>query len=413
MFDMIEGMEVSLSTLQAAIGEVLDVDVSTLSDGEVHRGLLDLLALRNALDSAVLNLAGEWTNRGIWAEDGSRAAGARLAREANLRKGTAYNLVRRATALSEMPETATALAAGELTVEHVDLLATANTAHRRECFAADECRLVGFCVELPHWAADKAVRYWECRVDALTGHDDGPEPRWRDRQVTSHRGIDGEVHVDAIFDPVGGASFIEAWERVDNELRHADEHNPDGPRRTRTQRRLDALVELAIRASAGEGVRPRPLVTVVIGDHSFRRLCELSDGTVIAPGELVPYVGDLDVNTILFDSPTHAVAGTTTRTFSGLLRRAIEVRDRVCQHPASDGDPINRCDVDHIVPRAEGGITCQCNGRLMERGRNRDRHRRNLSAADITVWDDDPICIAARQRLRALVNQYPRPPGGD
>ena len=157
------------------------------------------------------------------------AAGARLAREANLRKGTAYNLVRQATALSEMPETATALAAGKLTVEHVDLLATANTEHRRECFAADEGRLVGFCVELPHWAADKAVRYWECRVDALTGHDDGPEPRWRDRQATSHRGIDGEVHVDAIFDPVGGATFIEA-ERVDNELRHADEHNPDGPR---------------------------------------------------------------------------------------------------------------------------------------------------------------------------------------
>jgi hypothetical protein len=118
----------------------------------------------------------------------------------------------------------------------------------------------------------------------------------------------------------------------------------------------------------------------------------------------------LDVNTILFDGPFHAIGGTTTRTFGGLLRRAIEVRDRVCQHPASDGDPINRCDVDHIVPVADGGITCQHNGRLMETGRNRDPRRRNLTAADITVWDDDPIVIAARQRLQTLINQHPRPP---
>ncbi len=59
----------------------------------------------------------------------------------------------------------------------------------------------------------------------------------------------------------------------------------------------------------------------------------LSDGTVISPGELVPYVGDLDVNAILFNGPFHAIGGSTTRTFGGLLRRAIEVRDRVCQHP--------------------------------------------------------------------------------
>jgi hypothetical protein len=171
---------------------------------------------------------------------------------------------------------------------------------------------------------------------------------------------------------------------------------------------------MAVRATTnnhnGGGGRPRPLVTVAVGDHSFRRLCELSDGTVISPGELVPYVGDLDVNAILFNGPFHAIGGSTTRTFGGLLRRAIEVRDRVCQHPASDGDPINRCDVDHLVPAAAGGPTCQHNGQLMEAGRNRDPRRRNLTAADITVWDDDPIAITTRQRLQALINQHPRPP---
>ena len=169
---------------------------------------------------------------------------------------------------------------------------------------------------------------------------------------------------------------------------------------------------MALRASvnATGGPRPRPLVTVTVGDDSFRRLCELSDGTVIAPGELVPYVADLDVNAIVFDGPLHPIAGTTTRSFAGLLRRAIEVRDLVCQHPAGDGDPLNRCDVDHIIPAALGGVTCHCNARLMETGRNRDLHRRNLTAADITVWNDDPIAITTRQRLQHLINQHPRPP---
>ena len=92
---------------------------------------------------------------------------------------------------------------------------------------------------------------------------------------------------------------------------------------------------MAIRATANgdSGHRPRPLVTVTIGDESFKRLCELSDGTVVSPGELVPYVGDLDVNAILFDGPFYAIGGTSTRTFTGLLRRAIEVRDRALPAP--------------------------------------------------------------------------------
>ncbi len=408
-------MDQVVDRLRDTLDEVVDVDVAELSDGEVHRAVLGLVEQRNRLDAAILALTGEWAARGIWAEDGSRAAGARLARDSHLRRPTAYRLVRHAAALESMPLVAEALAAGKLTVDHVELLASVNTVSRRDYFERDESRLVEFCAELAWWAADKAVHYWMDRVDALTGDDDGPLPRWRNRQACSHRGIGDEVHVEAIFDPVGGATFTEAWDRIDHELRLADEHNSEAERRTVAQRRLDALVEMALRATANGGGavgggRPRPLVTVVVGDHSFRRLCELSDGTVIKPGELVPYVGDLDVNAILFNGTTHAICGSPTRTFGGLLRRAIEVRDRFCQHPASDGDPINRCDVDHIIPKASGGPTCQHNGRLMEAGRNRDPRRRSLTAADITVWDDDPVTITTRQRLRHLINQHPRPP---
>jgi hypothetical protein len=45
------------------------------------------------------------------------------------------------------------------------------------------------------------------------------------------------------------------------------------------------------------------------------------------------------------------------------LRRAIEVRDRHCQHPSGCDVPAEECDIDHKVPYSEGGLTTQGNGR--------------------------------------------------
>jgi Domain of unknown function (DUF222) len=450
-------METAVGELGKAMTCLVGVDEKSLSDGEVHRALLSLTEELSTLLAIQAKLADEWSRRGIWAEDGSRHPGARLARETRTRKASAYRVIRRGQALSAMPATAEALTVGRINIDHVELLATANTSKRRDRFLQDESMLVGFCEQLHFWDAEVAINYWKLRVDADLG-DDGKPPRWLNRQARDSRGIDGEIHLDAIFDAVGGATFMAAWNRIDDELRLRDQaviaETGELPR-TRQQRRLDALVEMAVRAttSAGGGsgtgtdhadgsdaeqtesdetdnndgdgpnataskdggrarpatpcrcqrARPRPLVTVVLGDATFRWLCELSDGTVIAPGELVPYLSDVDINTMLFGGPFHAIAGSTTRTFSGLLRRAIEVRDRRCQHPASDGDPINKCDVDHIIPKIRGGVTCQCNGQLMESGRNRDPRRRNLTADDITIHRDDPTFIAARDRIEALI----------
>jgi hypothetical protein len=131
-------METAVATLEAVLGDVTDIDPGELSDGEVHRVLLGLLEQRNAVDAAICRLTAEWTARGIWAEDGSRAAGARLARDARLRRPAADKVVRLAAAVTAMPEVAAALRAGTITVDHVELLAAANAAHRRDDFVRDD-----------------------------------------------------------------------------------------------------------------------------------------------------------------------------------------------------------------------------------------------------------------------------------
>ena len=104
----------------------------------------------------------------------------------------------------------------------------------------------------------------------------------------------------------------------------------------------------------------------------MRHLCELANGTVIAPDMLVPYLGMAEMETILFDGPSTVIAASPSRSFTGRLRRAIEVRDRHCQHPSGCDAPASQCDVDHIVPVSEGGVTSQFNGRLECRPHNRD-----------------------------------------
>ena len=116
-------------------------------------------------------------------------------------------------------------------------------------------------------------------------------------------------------------------------------------------------------AHAG-GVRPRPLITVLAGEATLARVCELANGQVIAPGQIVPLLADADLETIVFDGPRRVMSVSFKRTFVGALRRAIEVRDRTCQHPSGCDEPAARCDVDHVTPWVEGGETSQDNGRL-------------------------------------------------
>jgi 5-methylcytosine-specific restriction endonuclease McrA len=65
------------------------------------------------------------------------------------------------------------------------------------------------------------------------------------------------------------------------------------------------------------------------------------------------------------------------RRFTGALRRAIEVRDRHCQHPSGCDEPAENCDVDHKLPYTDGGETSQENGELKCRPQNRDKAKRD------------------------------------
>ncbi len=174
--------------------------------------------------------------------------------------------------------------------------------------------------------------------------------------------FDGRVLLQGELDPVGGTIVQTELERLAAAL-HRDDKQA-GITRTRSQRLAAALVMMAERSAArpNDAKRARALFRVTIGDDSVARLCELGNGTVVTPGQLVPYLDRADLESILFDGPSTIISVSRRRTFTGALREAIIARDRRCQHPSGCDEPADRCDIDHLVPYSQGGPTSQFNG---------------------------------------------------
>ena len=134
-----------LDTLTAAIDELAGIDLDALGVSELHDAVVGLGAVSSRLEAQWCRLIGRWDSRQVWADDGSKAAGARLARETHWRRGDCDRLVARARDLTNMPHTEAANAAGELCGRHVDLIASCDREWRNAEFTESEELLVNLC----------------------------------------------------------------------------------------------------------------------------------------------------------------------------------------------------------------------------------------------------------------------------
>jgi Domain of unknown function (DUF222)/HNH endonuclease len=359
-----------LDVLTAAIDTAVELDPVRLGDGELHDAVVALARLQARLEAAHCRLVRAWDNRQVWADNGSKSPAARLARETGMRRARATTLVRRGRQLAAMPATAAAYARGELSGDHVDVLAACTGDATVAAFAESEEVLVEACRTPWFENAVRTLEYWRQRVDP-DGADALAAERFEHRHASISTGWRGEVVLDAVLDPLGGEEVMTALERIVDELRRHDRR--EGAVRTVRQRRADALVEMARRSATAPvgGLRPRPLLTVVLGPEPFARVCRTAHDTVVAPGSIVPLLSDADIERIVFDAPDRRFAASHRRTFVGALRRVIEVRDGHCQHPSGCDVPAHRCDVDHVVPWSRGGATTVANGQLLCATHNR------------------------------------------
>ncbi len=374
--------------LGRAIDEVAAIDPSTLSATELQDLVIELIREESRFAAARAALVAAWDAQRQWADNGSKAAVARLMLDARVSARTAKRELFRARRLRTMPCTSAALAEGKLPIDHADLLMRVNQPEIAHLFARDEVLLVDQIKLMRHPAAQRCTRYWRSLAEDEVGKE--PSDRDRDgRHFSAVRTFRGRVVFDGMLDPIAGTAVLNELQRLEQRMfvqdwadaraEHGDRATASDLRRTSDQRRADALEQMARRSAAmdPQAVMPRPLFTVLVGYDGFSKICELSDGTVVTPGQLVRHLGDADIERVVFEGPSRVIdVGVRRRFFTGALRRAIEVRDRQCTHPSGCDVPAEQCEVDHIQPYSRGGLTTQANGRCRCSVHNRQRSNR-------------------------------------
>jgi hypothetical protein len=196
------------------------------------------------------------------------------------------------------------------------------------------------------------------------------------------------VEVQGALDPEGGEVLLTALQaRVDADLRASGGMDLQTP----TQRRADALVELA-RFYLDSSERPtlsgeRPHLTVAVDLLTLRvpgvnaaarspRRCELDQTGAVDPQTARRLACDASVTRVVMAGPAEPLeVGRRTPVVNAGLRRAVVLRDGRCRFPGCYR-PHSWCDAHHVKHWADGGETglhnlvllCRPHHRLVHEG---------------------------------------------
>ncbi|MCU1461139.1 MAG: hypothetical protein JWO37_1214, partial [Acidimicrobiales bacterium] len=188
-----------MEALAAAVDELFALDPDALSDAELHETVIGLQREESRFAAARARLLAAWDARKIWADDGSKAAAARLARECDLSLQTTGAELKRARKLRGMPQTAVALRDGKLSIDQADLLAFANQPAVAHLFARDEALLIAELAGLRFVHGQRMVRYWLAAAHDEVGT--APESVTREgRHFAAVRTLGGTVELTGTLD---------------------------------------------------------------------------------------------------------------------------------------------------------------------------------------------------------------------
>jgi hypothetical protein len=144
-------------------------------------------------------------------------------------------------------------------------------------------------------------------------------------------------------------------------------HGTADESRTMDQLRADILVDY-LNGIGTDWAQQRGSVDVSVTMESLLGLSE-EPGDLAGFGPVIADVarrivedGNGELRVAVYDEangdPTHVV--TPTRQPTAQQRSRVQTRDRTCVFPGCRM-PSRQCDIDHTVPVADGGVTCDCN----------------------------------------------------
>lgn len=361
----------------------------------------------NRLEAEALDLLGEFDSSGAWRADGSLSCQAWVRSHGRMTAQAASARVRTARRLRDLPATRQALAAGDISRDHAQVIGRGtdltDDIDRLDCAAAGidadllEARAAEAAVEADVEFARAAcvvdptglrrvVTHWRHVVEPELVVSDEVESVRR-RKVHLSKTLHGRYRLDGELDAEGGAVVAAA---LDGLMAPDSGDASSGPRRrTGSRKRADALVELARRAlDGGElplsgGERPHVALTVPLETLEGRTgstAAEL-EGAGVVSGEMARRLAcDAGLCRIITDGPSRVLdVGRRTRIVPIGIRHALVARDGGCAWPGCDRPP-EWTDAHHVRHWADGGDTSLENLVLVCRGHHTLLHERHWQA---------------------------------
>ena len=348
-----------LDQLHCLTEQLLALDPTTLPADELHASTMRLEAERSRLAVAAATVTREFAVRRAWRADGTLKPELAIGRDAKRDHEAARRDIRRARWLERMPLTRQAVVDGRLSIDHVDLLVHHAAGARFELFLQHEALLVD---QWPRCPSSTTPDGW-CSTGRLRPTTNCGRRRERPGGVP-------RCTCPARESPAAGSSTAQLapvdHEIVATELQRLTREIALEDRRGGVNARPHSGVPRRWCAwPPGPSTPPAPGPAAVPGDRRRR------DRTPPVPARLrhrgaprrsrrAPRRGGLEA--FLFDGSEVVLTTSKQRTFRGALRRAVQVRDKRCQHRSVCPTPAVDADIDHRTPAARGGPTSQFNG---------------------------------------------------
>jgi hypothetical protein len=362
--------------LERCIDEIAAEEIDRLSEAALEEQLIHLRRQIDRLEAECCRRLRRFDRARGFTATGAASVVAWLRNTCGLSASAAHERAEMARGLAELPEAEQAWRRGEITFHHAAVLARSV----REAGGDAVRKVLSDLLEAAHrldpTRLGYVTRYLRYCVDpdgARASEDDAHERRFLDLSQT----LDGIFVLNGQFGAEAGAMLRAAINALNQPV--------PGDTRTASQRRADALAELASRhlkdgrLPSSHGQRPHLVVTVpqstLDGDGS--RPGELA-GIGPISSELVQRLAcDASIRTATIDGTGSPVLmREASPVIPPSLRAALALRDRGCRFPGCDRPP-EWTDAHHIQHRAEGGsdsienltLLCRLHHRLVHEGR--------------------------------------------
>ena len=339
-----------------AVGETVagwfDVNRSGWSASDRSTALSALVDVRERISAALLDAAADWDRHDAWSVDGSLTPAQWLRSKTTLSATDSRQTVRSARLVGRNDALAKALAVGEITAGHVDVLSRHITPPRAELFDRNPDVLVDAARRLNVDDTNTVARRWAAYADDELNR--GQPDDLQGRRGVWFRQVGDLTEGRILGTPEELAVLRNALDRLEPPDRN---DTPGGPR-SLAQRRYDALVSLAslgLQNSTGR-VDPDHTINVVIdaatlaGDFDPDGRSDVPGWASVLPTRVQRLLCNSWISRVIMNAEGEVLElGRRARLFSAAQHRAIMIRDDGCALACCDRPP-EWCDAHHLDP---------------------------------------------------------------